>query len=128
MKHVYGIAFVAALEWPQREHAMIPLVEEHIDEIIELCRDYRIRRLSLFGSTAKGAWNVDTSDIDVLIDLDYSPGVGGRFMKFASSLERLLGRPVDIVTERSITSVSFRDELCNTAVKLYEAGDDQAIA
>jgi hypothetical protein len=107
---------------------MIPLVEEHIDEIIELCRDYRIRRLSLFGSTAKGAWNVDTSDIDVLIDLDYSPGVGSRFMKFASSLERLLGRRVDIVTERSITSVSFRNELGSTAVRLYEAGDDQAIA
>ena len=101
---------------------MIPLVEEHRDEMIELCRAYRIRRLALFGSAAKGSWDAGTSD------LDYSPGVGRRFMQFALSLERLPGRRVDIVTGRSVSSEWFRDELDRTAVTIYEAGNDQAIA
>lgn len=107
---------------------MVPLIEMHRQEIIRLCRAYGIRRLSLFGSAAKGAWDEDTSDLDFLVDLDYSPGVGRRFMKFASSLERLLGTGVDIVTERSVTSDVFRNELDRTAVSIYEARDDQAIA
>lgn len=107
---------------------MIPLIEMNLQEIIKLCRTYGIRRLALFGSAAKGTWSADTSDLDFLIDLDYRPGVGRRFMKFASSLERLLGTGIDIVTERSVTSEAFRDELDRTAVTIYEAGDDQAIA
>lgn len=107
---------------------MIPLIEEHRDGIIELCRANGICRLSVFGSAVKGIWSAGMSGVDVLIDLDYSPGVGSRFMRFASSLERLPGHRVDIVTERSVSSESFRAELCQTAVMIYEAGHDQAIA
>lgn len=107
---------------------MISIVQEHQDEIVRLCRENGVRRLSLFGSAARGEWRPGESDIDFLIDLEYGPGVGRRFMRFASSLEHLLGVPVDITTERSVTSDVFRDELERTAVKLYDARDDKAIA
>lgn len=107
---------------------MITLIDGHRDAIAKLCREHGIRRLAVFGSAAKSAWRASESDIDVLIDLDYGPGVGRRFMRFAAALEQLLGHPVDIVTERSLDSQWFRQELEDTAVPIYDAGDAQAIA
>ena len=107
---------------------MISLIEQRRDDIAALCRGYGIRRLSVFGSAAKGTWRPGESDIDVLIDLDYGAGVGRRYMRFAAALEQLLGAPVDVVTERSVDSEWFRQELENTAVPLYDAGNAQAIA
>lgn len=98
---------------------MIATVREHREDIVRLCREHGITRLSLFGSAVKGGWRPGESDVDVLIDLEYGPGVGGRFMRFASSLERLLGVRVDITTERSVSSEEFRDELRRTAVTIY---------
>lgn len=107
---------------------MIAIIDQHRDNIARLCRDHGIRRLAVFGSAAKGTWRPGESDIDVLIDLDYDPGVGRRFMRFASSLEQLLGVRVDITTERSVTSDWFQKELSETAIPIYEAGSTKAIA
>lgn len=106
---------------------MITLIDQHRDAIAELCREHGIRRLAVFGSAAKGTWRPGESDIDVLIDLDYGRGVGRRYMRFAAALEMLLGAPVDIVTERSVDSQWFQQEL-DMAVSIYDAGDAQAIA
>lgn len=107
---------------------MIALIEQHRDAIAKLCREHGIRRLAVFGSAAKGTWRPGESDIDVLIDLDYGPGVGRRYMRFSAGLEQLLGIPVDVVTERSVDSQWFRQELEDTAVPIYDAGNAQAIA
>jgi predicted nucleotidyltransferase len=107
---------------------MIPLIEDNRSAIIELCKQHGVRKLALFGSAATGTFDPATSDLDFFVDLDYRAGVGRRFMSFASSLERLLGARIDIVTERSITSEWFRKELDQTAVSIYEASDTQAIA
>ena len=107
---------------------MIDLIQEHREEIVRLCQSHGIRRMAVFGSAANGTWRPGESDIDVLIDLDYDPGVGRRFMRFASSLEQLLGVRVDITTERSVTSDWFRKELSETAIPIYEAGSTKAIA
>ena len=107
---------------------MIAPIDQRRDAIAKLCREHGIRRLALFGSAAKGTWRAGESDIDVLIDLDYGRGVGRRYMRFVAGLERLLGAPVDIVTERSVDSQWSRQELENTAVLIYDAGNAQAIA
>ena len=107
---------------------MIPLIEDNRIAIIELCKEYGVRKLALFGSAATGTFDPATSDLDFFVDLDYRAGVGRRFMRFASSLERLLDTRIDIVTERSVTSEWFLKELDQTAVSIYEASDTQAIA
>jgi uncharacterized protein len=107
---------------------MIALIDQQRDAIAQLCREHGIRRLAVFGSAAKGTWRLGESDIDVLIHLDDGPGVGRRYMRFSAALEQLLDAPVDIVTERSVDSHWFREELENTAVPIYDAGDAQAIA
>ena len=43
---------------------MIDLIAEHRAEIADLCRQYGVLRLDLFGSAATGAFNEETSDLD----------------------------------------------------------------
>ncbi|HEU0163831.1 MAG TPA: nucleotidyltransferase domain-containing protein, partial [Thermomicrobiales bacterium] len=79
---------------------MIALISDNLDKIAELCREYRIRKLDLFGSAATGAFDPETSDVDFVVDLgEYERGLAKRLYAFADALESLLGRDVDLVME-----------------------------
>jgi uncharacterized protein len=69
------------------------------EQRIVLNQRYPIRRLSLFGSWARGDARED-SDVDVLVDVDPSIGMG--FIELAEELEHALGRHVDLVSRRAI--------------------------
>lgn len=66
----------------------------------ELARRFGVTRLALFGSTARDAARAD-SDIDVLVAFD-GPATSARYFGVQFYLEDLLGRPVDLVTEKAL--------------------------
>ena len=55
----------------------------------------------LFGSFARGE-ETPLSDVDLLVQLDYTKLDGFGFFGMWGDLERLLGRPVDLVTEAGL--------------------------
>lgn len=55
----------------------------------------------LFGSFARGE-ETPKSDVDILVVPDYSKLDGFGFFGMWGELERILGRPVDLVTEGSL--------------------------
>lgn len=92
------------------------------DALASLCRRYRIRRLSLFGSTLKGAARPD-SDVDLLVEFepDAKPGLL-TMAAIETELSPLLGgRKADLRTAQDLSRY-FRDELVRTAEVQYEAG------
>jgi predicted nucleotidyltransferase len=108
---------------------MIPLIADNLSRIADLCREYRIRSLDLFGSAATGDFDPADSDIDLICDVgDYEPGVAGRFLDFADALEALFGCKVDLLTEPQIQNPYFRYSVNQSRVPLYEAGDRHAAA
>jgi predicted nucleotidyltransferase len=108
---------------------MISLISDNMDAIADLCREYRIRSLDVFGSAATGAFDPETSDIDLICDLgEYEPGVADRLFAFADALEALLGRKVDLLTVPMIRNPYFRYSINQSRVSLYEAGDRHAAA
>jgi len=108
---------------------MIELIDNAKDEIAVLCRQYRIKRLDVFGSAATGEFDPETSDIDFLVDLGgYELGVSGRFLDFANALEQLLGYAIDLVTEDSIRNPYFRRSVERSREPVYERASDQAVA
>lgn len=82
---------------------MHPLLENHKLEVAQVCRAYGVERLEIFGSAARGQVR-DTSDLDFIVRFSPPHGAGyaDRYLNFAQSLEKLLGRPVDLVTERAL--------------------------
>jgi len=101
---------------------MIDLIAKKYDDLVGLCRRFKVEQLDLFGSAATGNFNPETSDLDFIIEFDdrHAPGLLGRYLDFAQALESLFGRHVDLLTPRSIRNPYFRQKLDNTREKLYD--------
>lgn len=61
---------------------------------------YGVRRLALFGSTARDTAHAD-SDVDVLVEFD-GPATSARYFGVQFELEDTLGCPVDLVTAKAL--------------------------
>ena len=75
--------------------------------IIDLLRKYfstqPVLKAWLFGSFSRGEETQD-SDVDIIVSLDKSKPIGLKFFGMWSDLEELLGRKVDLVSERTLLS------------------------
>jgi len=85
------------------------------DDILRVAARHGARKVRVFGSVARGEAD-ETSDIDFLVELE--PGrtlfdLGGLLM----DLRDLLGRDVDVVTERGLKT-RIRNRVLQEAVAL----------
>ncbi len=90
------------------------LVDEHLRD---LCRQYRVASLKVFGSVARGEERED-SDIDMLVRF-VQPVSLLTLVRMERELSALLGRKVDLVTEQGI-SPYIRDSVLASAREVYE--------
>ncbi|EME57721.1 nucleotidyltransferase family protein [Amycolatopsis decaplanina] len=92
-------------------------------EIEELCRTHSVRRLDLFGSAVDDRFDLVSSDVDVLVEFDAGPGFDyfGTYFDLKEGLERVLGRPVDLVSVTSIRNPYFKQQVLETRELLYAA-------
>lgn len=56
----------------------------------------------IFGSVANG-FDKAESDVDILVDLDYSEKIGLRFIQMKLDLEKILHRKVDLVSSKGLS-------------------------
>ena len=78
------------------------------EEVLDLLRDHKatlaqrfgVAELSLFGSFARDQ-ATDDSDVDILVRFD-GPSTSSRFFGAQFYIEDLLGRRVDLVTEKAL--------------------------
>jgi predicted nucleotidyltransferase len=66
----------------------------------ELNKRFGVTSLALFGSNARDTAS-EQSDVDVLVNFD-GPATSVRYFGVQFFLEDLLGRPVDLVTEKAL--------------------------
>lgn len=93
-----------------------------MNQIQQLCAEYQVRRLDVFGSALREDFNAK-SDIDFLVVFQRN-GYGGafeQFMNFKGALEQLLGRPVDILVDRPFRNSIFQQEVDQTRRSVYAA-------
>lgn len=65
-----------------------------------LASQFGVTRLALFGSTARDAAH-SASDLDLLVSFD-GPATSSRYFGVQFYLEDMLGRPVDLVTDKAL--------------------------
>jgi len=84
-------------------------------EILAIAEKYGVRNVRIFGSVARGEAD-DESDVDLLVE----PMPGFTLLKSSAmsrELERLLGRRVDVVSERGLRE-RIRDRVLKEAIPL----------
>lgn len=82
------------------------LIDDHRDQISELCRSFGVRRLDVFGSAVREDFDPARSDVDFLVDFahDEARNRFRDYFAFRDALARVLGRPVDLVMARALTN------------------------
>ena len=96
------------------------IINDNIDEIKTLCINYNVKSLFAFGSVCTEKFN-DLSDIDLLISfnaMDYGD-YADNYFSVADKLEELFRRPVDLVTDKSLSNPYFIDSVNKTKTQIY---------
>jgi predicted nucleotidyltransferase len=88
-------------------------------QLAELCRKYGIAELSVFGSVARGDAQPG-SDVDLLYVRAPGNDLGMSYFALQEDLEKLFGRPVDLVSKDGLHRV-IRDQVLSDAQILYAA-------
>ncbi|RYE19431.1 MAG: nucleotidyltransferase [Sphingobacteriaceae bacterium] len=78
------------------------LESKKINQIITYFKNKPVLKAYLFGSYVRGEAN-QQSDIDILIELDYSKRVGLEFIQMKLDLEDLLDSKVDLISDQGIS-------------------------
>jgi predicted nucleotidyltransferase len=93
-----------------------------LEEIEAYCQRWKIVRLELFGSAVRGNLAA-TSDLDFLYTLAVGARWGWDFVDACDELEAIVGRPVDLVSRKSIerSTNPFRKQAILSSTELvYE--------
>lgn len=94
---------------------MVDLVKTKREQILRLAKRHGVTGVRVFGSMARGDAGPQ-SDVDLLIEVGPNPSPwfpGG----LVAELEELLGRRVQVVTERGLDEL-LRDRVLEEAVRL----------
>ena len=102
--------------------SILQLGDAQVEQIAlaDLCRQYRVRELSFFGSAARGEMRPD-SDIDILVE--FLPNAEIDLVDYAGlmlDLQRLFGRKVDLVSKNGLKPL-IRASVLRDARLLYAA-------
>jgi len=96
-------------------------ITARVSDIASLAQRYRIRELALFGSALREELP-SGSDIDLLVVFEEDAHISlFDLVDLQSELERLFGRPVDLVEKAALRNPFRRAEILRTARTIYAA-------
>ncbi len=100
----------------------LPAVKLPVDwnRVADLCRRYHILKLWFFGSVLRDDFRPD-SDVDILVQFEEGKTPGFEFVTLIEELERIVGRPVDLMTEPSLRNPYLKREILRTRQLAYAA-------
>ena len=91
-----------------------------LDAIARACKRNGVERLRIFGSALTVHFDPDGSDIDFLVD--FAPGnLFHAYFDLKFELERITGRPVDLVDASAVRNPYFKASAFGSAQELYAA-------
>mgnify|MGYP005850388681 CR=1 FL=1 len=98
------------------------IIEQNFDKLIELCHQFGVRRLYIFGSVLTDQFNPDRSDLDLMVELEKMPPLvrGENLIALWEALEDLFDRKVDILTDQPIKNPYLRANINRTKRLVYD--------
>lgn len=99
---------------------MNSILADNLQKINSLCETYNVKSMYAFGSVNTDKFS-EASDIDILVSFkpmsygDYADA----YFDLAEGLEDVLQRPVDLITEKSLSNPYFIKSVEQSKVQLY---------
>lgn len=92
-------------------------------ELEGICSRYNVLRLDLFGSAATENYRPHESDLDFLVEFRTVPAGAytDTYFGLRKALERLFGRPIDLIVRSAIRNPYFLQSVEESRTKVYEA-------
>ena len=95
--------------------------------IDHICKEHHVEALYTFGSVNTDTFNTD-SDIDLIVSFDMNQvsidDYADLYFDMLFSLEKLLKRELDLVTERIIKNPYFKDKITKTRIQIYKSSEN----
>ncbi|MGS2764096.1 nucleotidyltransferase family protein [Sinomicrobium sp. M5D2P9] len=98
-------------------------------DFLSLCKSHNVKNLYAFGSSITDQFNEDSSDIDLLIEIDNDDPIerGEDLMNIWDKFEQFFQRKVDLLTNTSIKNPILRESIDSTKILIYD-GKEQKIS
>ena len=98
------------------------IIENKIDHITVLCRKYKVEKLYAFGSVISNRFNPETSDIDLIAELETLPPIekGENLMNLWTELEELFLRKIDLLSDQPIKNPFLKKNIEQTKQLIYD--------
>lgn len=103
---------------------MHPILFEKRGAIAAVCQRYRVRRLDVFGSAARGTdFDTSRSDVDFLVEFDADPRNArlADWLDLKLALEAVVGRSVDLVEHGALRNPFVRADVDRSRQAVYGA-------
>ncbi len=97
-------------------------IKNRINDFATLCRSHKVKYLYAFGSSTNDSFDLDSSDIDLIVELDSSdPIERGEFLiDLWDKFEVFFKRKVDLLTESSIKNPILKSNIDRTKILIYD--------
>jgi predicted nucleotidyltransferase len=101
---------------------------KHQKDFTILCKSHKVKYLYAFGSSVTERFDVNKSDIDLLVEIDSKDPIdrGEKLLALCDLFEVFFQRKVDLLTDSSIRNPFLRKSIDLTKVLIYD-GSGQKI-
>jgi len=94
------------------------LNKSNLQKIKNYFKDKPVKKAYLFGSYSRNSAD-ENSDLDIIVELDYSQHIGLKFVKMQLDLQEILQTKVDLLSEKAISKY-IRPYIDNEKELIYE--------
>ena len=101
---------IILFNWNQKATSkMHKIITHNQDALKQLCRQYHVKKLEVFGSVTRDDFNTEKSDIDFLVEFNdiASTDYADNYFNFHSALHQLFNISVELVVSSTIKNPYF---------------------
>lgn len=95
-------------------------IEVYKNQIITLCENFKVKKLSSFGSVNTPKFNQE-SDIDFLVDFNVEDPIeySENYFNLKFGLEKIFNRPIDLLENKALKNPFLRESIEKSQVLIY---------
>jgi len=104
-------------------------ISKRLEVFKTLCSNHGVRYLYAFGSSITDRFDTETSDIDLLVEIDNPDPIerGEKLISLWDTLEDFFQRKVDLLTDSSIRNPFLRKNIDSTKILIYDGSGQKVL-